>query len=179
MTEDDVHLRPVEEGDLALLERFDKEPALSEPFEWTGFRCPGKRRRRWEQDGYLGDGDSLLVVSLPDGTSAGIVVWKRAGGTASLGGCFEIGILLLPDHRGRGLGAAAQALLADHLFSTTLANRLEALTEVDNVAEQHALERAGFVQEGTLRSRAFVRGGWRDALIYSRLRSDPTPSERR
>ena len=27
MTEDDVHLRPVEEGDLELLERFDKEPA--------------------------------------------------------------------------------------------------------------------------------------------------------
>ena len=61
--------------------------------------------RRWEQDGYLGDGDSFLVVSLPDGTSAGIVVWKRTGGTASLGGCFEIGILLLPDHRGRGWAA--------------------------------------------------------------------------
>ena len=166
MTEDDIHLRPVEESDLALLERIDKEPALSKPFEWTGFRSPGKHRRRWEQDGYLGD-DALLVVSLPDDSFAGIVVWKRAGGTASLGGCFEIGILLLPDHRGRGWGSAAQALLADHLFSTTLANRLEALTEVDNVAEQRALERAGFVQEGTLRGRAFVRGGWRDALIYS------------
>ena len=178
MSEDDVHLRPVEESDLALLERLDKEPALSEPFEWTGFRSPGNRRRRWEQDGYLGD-DALLVVSLPDGTFAGIVVWKPAGGTASLGGCFEIGILLLPAHRGRGWGSAAQVLLADHLFSTTLANRLEALTEVDNVAEQRALERAGFFQEGTLRGRAFIRGGWRDAFIYSRLRSDPPPSERR
>ena len=33
MIEDDVHLRPVEESDLALLERIDKEPALSEPFD--------------------------------------------------------------------------------------------------------------------------------------------------
>ena len=179
MIEDDVHLRPVEESDLALLERIDKEPALSEPFEWTGFRSPGQRRRRWEQDRYLGEDDALLVVSLPDGTFVGIVVWKRTGGTASLGGCFEIGILLLPDYRGRGLGSAAQTLLADHLFSTTLANRLEALTEVDNVAEQRALARAGFVQEGTMRGRAFVRGGWRDALVYSRLRSDPPPSVRR
>ena len=56
MTEDHVHLRPVEECDLEFLERIDKEPVLSEPFEWTGFRSPGKRRRRWEQDGYLGDG---------------------------------------------------------------------------------------------------------------------------
>ncbi len=139
MIEDEVRLRPVEESDLAFLERIDKEPPLSEPFEWTGFRSPGNRRLRWEKDGYLGDGDSLLVVSLPDGTPAGIVLWKRAGGTASLGGCFEIEILLIPDHRGRGLGGVAQALLADHLFTTTLANRLEALTEVDNVAERSAL----------------------------------------
>ena len=55
MIEDDIHLRPVEESDLALLERIDKEPALSEPFEWTGFRSPGQRRRRWEQDRYLGE----------------------------------------------------------------------------------------------------------------------------
>ena len=160
MIEDEVRLRPVDESDLAPLERIDKEPALSEPFEWTGFRSPGNRRLRWEKDGYLGEGDSLLVVSLPDGTPAGIVVWKRAGGTASLGGCFEIGILLLPDPR-RGLGDVVQALLADHLFSTTLAHRLEALTEFDNVAERRALERAGFLQEGTLRGRAFIRGGWR------------------
>ena len=108
MIEDEVRLRPVEESDLAFLERIDKEPPLSEPFEWTGFRSPGNRRLRWEKDGYLGDGDSLLVVSLPDGTPAGIVLWKRAGGTASLGGCFEIGILLIPDHRGRGLGGVAR-----------------------------------------------------------------------
>ena len=92
---------------------------------------------------------------------------------------FEIGILLLPDHRGRGLGGAAQALLADHLFSTTLANRLEAVTEVGNVAEQRSSEWARFLQEGTLRGRGLIRGGWRDALIYSRLRSYPRPSERR
>jgi [ribosomal protein S5]-alanine N-acetyltransferase len=179
MVEDDVRLRPVEDTDLALLERLDKEPLLSEPFEWTGFRSPANRRRRWEKDGYLGDQDALLVVALPDGTFTGIVVWKRTGGTASLGGCFEIGILLLPEYRGRGLGSAAQAVLAHYLFSTTLANRLEALTEADNTAEQRALERAGFVQEGTLRGRAFVRGAWRDGLMYSRLRSDPPPFEPR
>ncbi len=49
-------------------------------------------------------------------------------------------------------------------------------TEVDNAAEQRALERAGFTREGMLRGRGFVRGVWRDGYMYSRLRDDPAPS---
>lgn len=170
-----VRLRPVEERDLAALGRLDTDPALSEPFEWTGFRDPRARRRRWERDGYLGDDYSLLIVALPDSTFAGFVCWWpiRAGGPRE--GCFEIGILLFPDHRGKGLGAAAQRLLADYLFSTTLTNRLQALTDVENIAEQRALERAGFVREGVMRGAAFVGGRWRDAALHARLRQDPPP----
>ena len=76
----------------------------------------------------------------------------------------------------RGVGTAAQRLLADYLFATTPANRLEATTEVDNVAEQRALEKAGFVREGVLRGRGFLRGRWRDGMMYARLRDDPRPS---
>jgi RimJ/RimL family protein N-acetyltransferase len=102
------------------------------------------------------------------------VVWKSIA-VSGLPGCLEIGILLFPEHRGKGLGTAAQRLLADHLFSTTLANRLEATTEIDNVAEQRALEHAGFVREGVLRGRGFGRGKWRDGVMYARLRDDPAP----
>jgi len=62
MTNDAIHLRPVEERDLATLERIDKERALSEPFESRGFGNPAERRRRWERDGYLGDGEGLCVA---------------------------------------------------------------------------------------------------------------------
>lgn len=62
--------------------------------------------------------------------------------------------------------------MAEYVFSTTTAHRLEATTEVDNVAEQRSLERAGFVREAVLRRRGFVRGEWRDDLMYSRLRTD-------
>ena len=175
MKDDDlVRLRPVEERDLDALGRIDTDPAVSEPFEWRGFRDPRARRRRWEQDGYLGDEDSLLVVGLPDGTFAGIVVWRWIVSSGPPG-CVQIGILLFPEHRGRGLGTTAQRLLADYLFSTTAANRLEATTEIDNVAEHRALERAGFVREGMLRGRGFVRGQWRDGYMYARLRDDPAP----
>jgi ribosomal-protein-alanine N-acetyltransferase len=172
--DDKVRLRPVEERDLDALGRIDTDPSVSEPFEWRGFGDRRARRRRWEEDGYLGSDDSLLVVALPDGTLAGIVVWKSIA-VSGLPGCLEIGILLFPEHRGKGLGTAAQRLLADYLFATTVANRLEAITEIDNVAEQRALEHAGFVREGVLRGRGFVRGKWRDGVMYARLRDDPGP----
>jgi [ribosomal protein S5]-alanine N-acetyltransferase len=172
-----VFLRPVQERDLEELARIDTDPALSEPFEWRGFRDSRARRRRWESDGYLSSEDSLLVVALDDATFTGIVVWRPlATPGPQQGGCLQIGILLLPEHRGKGLGTSAQQALADYLFSTTPANRLEATTEVDNIAEQRALERAGFTREGLLRERGFVRGQWRDGFMYSRLRRDPAPA---
>ncbi len=47
---ENVHIRPVEERDLRFLERVSTDPALSEPFEWHGYRDPNVHRRRWEQD---------------------------------------------------------------------------------------------------------------------------------
>src|SRR5258708_7752763 len=71
-----AYLRPVEERDLVELARIDTDASVSKPFEWRGFRDARERRRRWERDGYLGADDSVLVVALPDGTFAGIVVWQ-------------------------------------------------------------------------------------------------------
>jgi RimJ/RimL family protein N-acetyltransferase len=176
MTDDDgVRLRPVVESDLEILERLDTDPALSEPFEWRGFRDPRRHRKRFEADRYLGPDGSLLVVSASDsGSFAGFVSWTAII-TSGPAGCVRIGIVLLPEHRGIGIGTAAQRLLADYLFATTPVHRVEATTEADNIAEQRALERAGFVREGVLRERGFVRGRWRDGVMYARLRDDPAP----
>ena len=43
---------------------------------------------------------------------------------------------------------------------------------MDNLAEQRALERAGFTREGVLRHAQFRGGGFHDLVIYSRLRGD-------
>jgi [ribosomal protein S5]-alanine N-acetyltransferase len=172
-----VRLRPVEEADLDLLTRFDTEPGLHEPFEWKGFQDPRARRRRWEQDGYLGTDDSVLIVALPDGTFVGFVAWtaiRRSTPIAPTVG-YRIGIALLPEYRGRGLGSAAQCLLADHLFWTTMANRTEAGTDLENIVEQRALEKAGFQREGISRGAGYFEGQFRDGVTYSRLRSDPHP----
>jgi RimJ/RimL family protein N-acetyltransferase len=49
---------------------------------------------------------------------------------------------------------------------------VEASTDVENLAEQRALERAGFTREGVLRHAQFRDGGFRDLVLYSRLRGD-------
>jgi RimJ/RimL family protein N-acetyltransferase len=84
-----------------------------------------------------------------------------------------IGIDLLPDARGQGLGTEAQRILADWLFETTPVNRVEASTDVENVAEARALEKAGFTREGIHRGAQFRAGGYHDLLMFSRLRGDP------
>ena len=105
-------------------------------------------------------------------TLIGIASWKAAHRGGSRGSCFEIGLALLPDYRGQGLGTTAQRLLVDYLFRFTTVHRLEAGTDTDNIAEQKALERIGFIREGVLREVAFRDGTWRNSVIYALLRKD-------
>jgi ribosomal-protein-alanine N-acetyltransferase len=167
----DVSLRPVHAGDLRMLRRFHSEPGLIGN-DWFGFRYAAQVDQRFAEDGYLGREDGRLMVQAGD--PAGFVTWGagRYGGAA---GYWEIGIALLPEFRGRGIGWRAQALLTDYLFEHTPAQRVQAGTQPENVAEQKALVKAGFQLEGVVRAAEFRAGQWRDGLLYSRLRDDPAP----
>ena len=116
----------------------------------------------------------LVVARSAGGTAVGSVQWHAVRYGPNRGSrAWNIGISLMPAERGRGYGTEAQRLLADHLFATTDAQRVEAGTDVDNIAEQRALVKAGFVREGVLRS-AQLRGGiHHDLVLYSRVRTDP------
>jgi len=121
----------------------------------------------------MSEAHRAAILDADDGRLLGVTSWHVVsyGGTV---GCtaWNFGITLLPAERGRGVGAIAQRLLADHLFATTELDRVEAGTDVDNVAERRALEKAGFREEGTLRG-AQLRGGRRTDLVsYARLRTD-------
>jgi RimJ/RimL family protein N-acetyltransferase len=115
----------------------------------------------------------LSVLDAETGELLGGVSWHGVdyGGTVS-SSAWNIGIGLLPEARGRGVGTRAQRLLVEHLFATTELDRIEASTDVDNIAEQRALEKAGFRREGVLRG-AQLRGGVRRDLVhYGLVRDD-------
>lgn len=166
---DDVILRPIQEADLDDLCRSFTDPEAYGEFEWIGFRDPKAMRRRWEEDGWLGAEHGRLAV-VSSGSFAGDVSYKDRSQGVARGAIYEIGIALFPEYRGRGVGTTAQRLLVEYLLDTIPAHRLEAYTEVDNVAEQRALERVGFEREGVLRATHFRAGRWRDSILYALLR---------
>ncbi|MEU0394981.1 GNAT family protein [Streptomyces sp. NPDC006208] len=174
MSDDPVILRPVAEDDLPLLEKFLTDPQATGPFQWLGWSDPGRWRRRWTQDGLLGDDGGQLMVVTGD-ERLGFVAWRKVA-TSRASYCWNIGAQLVPEGRGRGVGTQAQRLLVRYLFGHTPVVRLEADTEAENVAEQRALEKSGFTREGVLRSLVFRDGQWRDVVRYSVLRDDIVPA---
>jgi RimJ/RimL family protein N-acetyltransferase len=167
-----VSLRPIGEDDLPPVIARLADPDSMSPFQWFGWSDPHRWRREWAENGLLGpNGGRLLVVE--GGQSAGFVAWRRIDRGVS--SCWNAGIVLWPHARGRGIGTRAQRLLVRYLFAHTLAARVESDTDVDNIAEQRALEKAGFTREGVLRSYGFRDGAWHDSVLYAVVRSDLVP----
>jgi RimJ/RimL family protein N-acetyltransferase len=165
-----VILRPVHEDDLSWLVSLRDGPGATGPHEWHGWKDPQRARRQWAVSGLLGDDRGTLIVM--HGTNrVGTTTWRKVQ-TGPTAFNWAIGIGLAPHYRGRGYGSAAQRLLVHYLFAHTQANRIEATTEITNVAEQRALEKAGFTREGVLRGTTFRQGRWHDQVIYSVLRDE-------
>ncbi len=116
----------------------------------------------------------LLIERLTDDRVIGTIGWHRVHyGPNPESDAWMFGIHLIPEARGHGYGTEAQRMVADVLFQTTDLNRVEASTDVDNLAEQRSLEKAGFTREGVNRRAQFRGGTYHDLVLYARLRSDP------
>jgi hypothetical protein len=78
-TSDDgkLGLRAFTAGDLEFLDRLGADPEALGPFEFAGIGDPRARRRRFEQDGYVGAESTAVALVLADGTVAGIASWYR------------------------------------------------------------------------------------------------------
>jgi RimJ/RimL family protein N-acetyltransferase len=84
-------------------------------------------------------------------------------------GRWNVGYLVAPSARGRGVAARAVRLLAAWGFETLAAERLELLVEPENPPSQRVAEQAGFQREGLLRSYSEIKGERRDVIMYSLL----------
>jgi RimJ/RimL family protein N-acetyltransferase len=168
-----VDLRPLTAADLERCERVANDPDYNGPFGTFALEGAGSVRRRFELDGYLSHEHGRLIVADKSGATVGLVSYLAVfHGPPPSNRVYNIGIDIDPAHRRRGYGAAAQALLARYLFDTYTVERVEASTDVENVAEQRALERAGFTREGVLRRAQWRAGAWHDVCLYSKLRGE-------
>ena len=164
-------LRPYAVADV---DRFSEEfstPQSRGELQWFGFQNAQRSHAEFEQTGYLAEDGGRLVIEA-GGAWAGRIQWFRRSWGPSASWCWEIGILIVPDFRGQGIGTCAQRQLVSYLFGHTHAHRVQAVTDVANMAEQRALEKARFTQEGCLRAAQWRSGEWHDQLIYSTPRTD-------
>lgn len=112
-------------------------------------------------------GDDGAVVPVGD-LSAHAVWYGPTPGSRAL----NIGIAVAEPYRGRGIGSIAQRLLADVLHARGVV-RVEASTDVDNIAEQRSLARAGFALEGIIRCAQARNDGLHDLQGWAHIEQAP------
>ncbi len=108
-----------------------------------------------------------FFIEKKDGAKIGVVNTFPAAG-----GLLEIGFTMIPSERGKGYGTEAVQILVDYLFLSRDLVRIQAFTELGNMASQRLLDKVGFKREGTIRKSMFIRGKWKDLLLYSILREE-------
>ena len=124
---------------------------------------------RYEEGRRDGTREAFAVLDADDGRFLGVAVAPEIDREEAT---LELGYVVAPAARGRGVATAALRLLTDWAFAEAGAERIELLISVDNEASKRVAERCGYSREGVLRS-AYVKQGRRaDTELWSRLRSD-------
>ena len=114
-----------------------------------------------------------LLITDGNDVPIGTVSWHQVLNGPNRGSiALDIGISVRPEFRGMGHGSRAQRMVAEYLFRTFPVHRVQASTDVANIAEQKSLERAGFTCEGVIRGAQWRLGEWHDLVSYARLRDD-------
>jgi RimJ/RimL family protein N-acetyltransferase len=167
-----VTLRPLVEADLDVIDAaLDSEEAWTS-LQWFGHGSSAKLRAALAERRLLNGPFNMLAVVAGEELAGRVGWFERSWGPPATCTCWEISVAILPDMRGRGIGTEAQRQLVDYLFAHTRVERIQAATDVENVAEQRALLAAGLTHEGTVRSCQWRLGAWHDQHLYSVLRSE-------
>jgi [ribosomal protein S5]-alanine N-acetyltransferase len=167
-----VRARPAraeDAGPLAALYRANREYLA--PFEPTRdeqfFTAAGQAARLASLLTEREQGRAYPYVIEVDGEPAGrITVTNVARGKFCSG---SLGYWVAAAHTGRGVATAAVRHVLTDCFSTHRLRRLEAATQVDNLASQAVLQRTGFTLIGPAPGYLRIAGAWRDHLLFQRL----------
>jgi RimJ/RimL family protein N-acetyltransferase len=144
--------------------RFTRLPTVPPPGyaeTWLG---------RYEDGRRDGTSEAFAVVDAETGEFLGIGVAPRIDDEART---LELGYVVAPAARGRGVATETLRLLTDWSFSERGILRVELFISAENEASKAVATRCGYVREGALRSAYFKEGLREDTEIWSRLPADP------
>ena len=160
-----VRLRPADGSDFEDLYSWWTDP------EFAGeYADDYSKSRREVKQLLLTDSRTFIIEDLADGRKIGIISYYHVRSDYPY--LYEIGYRIKPGERRKGYTTEAARLLVDHLFATESIERIESVTDAENLPSQRVLEKNGFRREGTLRKRFRLSGVYRDEYMYSLLREE-------
>ena len=158
-----INIRVMEKEDIPSILEW-----VNDPEYWGDFQ-PFERKSKSELERQFDKRppeQNWLFIEKKNGSKIGVISHFPVG--KNLG----IGFNLILSERGKGFGTEAVKIMVDYLFLSKQIVRIQAHTDVRNVASQKVLEKAGFKREGTVRKFLFVRGKWRDMFLSGILREE-------
>jgi RimJ/RimL family protein N-acetyltransferase len=175
LADDTIRFEPIEDRHLADFIALAEDPDV---VRFT--RLPPERDEQ-----YIGKWIARYCDGWVDGSRAGFAVVAGANG-AFLGMAAlitidwdaseaEIGYVIAPSARGRGVARRALRLIAAWALDGLGLERVEARVDVANQASRKVVERAGFSRDGVLRGVYFKPAVRCDMAVYSLLPDDPRP----
>lgn len=129
-------------------------------------------RARLTEGSAPGKTDLLLVAEL-DGALVGTAGLHPAGVSQRRRHALTIGISVLPEAQGRGVGSSLMAALCGYADSWVGALRLELSVYTDNRRAIGLYQKFGFVIEGTMRGYAMREGQFADTHAMARFHPNP------
>ncbi|RIX28814.1 GNAT family N-acetyltransferase [Amnibacterium setariae] len=167
-----VRLRPLEERDLIHLERWWGDP------EWQVFQQQTVRPqpdgpaqdlfRRWSGN----DSSAAVGFSVETVSSGEFVGHVTLWGAALPARAATLGIIIGPNHVGRGYGTDAVRVVSRYGFRAMGLHRIGLSVFAFNARGRAAYEKAGFQLEGVRREAVFTDGGFTDEVLMGLLRAD-------
>jgi RimJ/RimL family protein N-acetyltransferase len=122
------------------------------------------------EEGWRDGSRAGFAIETLDGEFLGLGMFVRLESDGRQG---EIGYVVGPAARGKGVATRALRLLTEWGFADLGLERIELWIDTTNPGSERVAERAGYLREGVLRSYWFKEEIRRDFGIWSRLRSDP------
>lgn len=165
-----VTLRPARDTDLDALYAFHLDIDNRGDFFPRGVLAQPAFRNRFQETGFWGKEDGMLVMISTTGEILGHIEFFN---TVNYLDEYELSYqVYASEFRGQGLATEAVTLLTRYLFETRRMNRIRLVIHPDNTPSRRIAEKCGFRHEGTARGAWYNKGRHQDVEIYAILHDD-------
>jgi len=168
-----INLRGLERDDLEVIHEMQND---EEVMEWARFRPDHTVSMEELEKEY---GEELKGNSPTRRTFA--IVYKKTGkviGWATMrwwrpfSTSAEVGLALVREFRGKGIGAEVTRLLTGLAFDQYNMHKVELFTRADNRAMIGSAEKSGYKLEGRIRETLYFHGKFHDGVMMGVLREE-------